>query len=115
MESSGVSDIGEDFSDRDFGIPQPVGFPQHADVVHAVSHGMSPRHAGGTTWCATHLGVKAGEHDPFAGHLVQTRSFKPSNLLNCGNANVSVGGIIPHDVNDIGGALYFSRSSANRC
>ena len=36
MESSGIPDVGKDLSDRDFRLPEPVGFQKHADVVHAV-------------------------------------------------------------------------------
>jgi len=52
--------------------------------------------------CAANLGIHAGEENALFGHGVQVGCLETSNFLDRGDADVTEGSVVPHDVDDIG-------------
>jgi hypothetical protein len=102
VERGRVPGLGQYLGGRDLIVPKPAEDERPLDRTHAVTGRVSPGDDGGSARRARGLGVHAREHDALVAHAVKVRRLEASDRGKRRDADVAEGGVVPHDVDDVG-------------
>ncbi len=101
VERGVVAGLRQHLGHGDLFAAHAMALQQHADVVHAVADRMPSGDDGGAARRAADFGVHAREQNAFFRQPVEVRCGQAAHFLDRGNADVSEGRVVPHDVDEV--------------